>query len=36
MSGMMDGMGAWMLLRGLVGLVLLALLIIGLVWLVVS
>ncbi|MEU0684434.1 SHOCT domain-containing protein [Streptomyces albogriseolus] len=34
MNGMMDGMGAWMLLWGLVWLVLLALVIIGLVWLV--
>ncbi|MEU0350897.1 SHOCT domain-containing protein [Streptomyces sp. NPDC006237] len=33
MNGMMDGMGVWMLLWGLVGLVLLALLILGLVWL---
>ncbi|MCP3820251.1 SHOCT domain-containing protein [Streptomyces sp. A3M-1-3] len=33
MNGMMSGMGAWMLLWGLVGLVFLALVILGLVWL---
>ncbi|MET9835540.1 SHOCT domain-containing protein [Streptomyces sp. NPDC006385] len=34
MNGTMSGMGAWMFLWGLVGLVFLALAIIGLVWLV--
>ncbi|GAB2956461.1 hypothetical protein GCM10023080_014620 [Streptomyces pseudoechinosporeus] len=33
MNGMMSGMGAWMLLWGLVGLVFLALIILGLAWL---